>query len=49
MEIAVPSAAVGAIIGKGGATISALQQESGAIIRVTQQTEGDSRIILLSG
>ena len=40
---------MGAIIGKGGATISALQQESGAIIRVTQQTEGDSRIVLLSG
>ena len=47
-----PLSAVGAIIGKGGATIDALQSESGCKIRLPKGQEeegGEERVVLLTG
>ncbi|KAL1525720.1 hypothetical protein AB1Y20_020564 [Prymnesium parvum] len=52
VELAVPATVVGVIIGKAGATIDALQRESGARIRVTQEPAepgSASVVVLLSG
>ena len=52
IELSVAVDALGTIIGKAGAVIDALQQESGARVRVTQQPSADNpseRIILVTG
>jgi hypothetical protein len=52
VEVAVPVASVGVIIGKGGGTIDSLQRESGARIKVTDQeaAPGSSeRLVLITG
>jgi far upstream element-binding protein len=52
VQLAVPLSAVGVIIGKGGATIDALQAESGAQIRVPRGQDaegGEERVVLISG
>ena len=56
VQVGLPADAVGAIIGKGGATIDALQRESGAKLRLPSgqsESEGASgsgqRVLLISG
>ncbi|KAJ8977634.1 hypothetical protein NQ317_003611 [Molorchus minor] len=47
--INVPSKYVGRIIGRGGSKISELQQESGARIQVTRDTDGETTVVKLFG
>ena len=52
VELMVPASAVGALIGKGGATIDALQSESGARVRIPSDRDGESadeRVVLITG
>ena len=52
VQVSVPVEAVGCLIGKGGATIDAMQAETGARIRIPsgQETEGGAeRVVLISG
>ena len=51
MQVSIPGHAVGAIIGKGGGTIDALQAESGAKLRIPKDQDqgGSERIVLITG
>ncbi|XP_009465371.1 PREDICTED: tudor and KH domain-containing protein [Nipponia nippon] len=49
MEVRVPRAAVKSIIGRKGATIKKLSQETGARIDVEREDEGEETVLLISG
>mmetsp|Transcript_43541 Transcript_43541/g.95272 ORF Transcript_43541/g.95272 Transcript_43541/m.95272 type:complete len:587 (-) Transcript_43541:292-2052(-) len=50
VEVLVPDELVGVLIGKGGATISTLQRESGAQVKMTsERDESGGRVLLLRG
>ncbi|NXX55709.1 TDRKH protein, partial [Scopus umbretta] len=49
IEMRVPRAAVKSIIGRKGATIKKLSQESGAHISVEREDEGEETVLLISG
>ncbi|NXG86316.1 TDRKH protein, partial [Stercorarius parasiticus] len=49
IEVQVPRAAVKSIIGRKGATIKKLRQETGARIDVEREEEGEETVLLISG
>ena len=50
VEVGVPNAMVGMLVGKEGASIAALRKESGARIKITDHTdESGKRIVKLGG